>query len=77
MEQWDKIFQTKGKVFTKPQKDIPRLVKLFKELKVKNILDLGCGSGRHLVYLAKHGFNVYGFDVSEHGIRIAKDWIKE
>ena len=77
MKQWDEIFKTSGKFFTNPQKDIPAVVKLFRKRDVKNILDLGCGSGRHLVYLAKHGFNVYGFDISEHGIRIAKDWLKE
>lgn len=77
MKQWDKIFKSYGKVFTEPQEDIPRIVKLLKKKGVKNVLDLGCGSGRHTVYLAKHGFKVYGIDIAPKGIKIAKDWLKE
>ncbi|HEX8547238.1 MAG TPA: class I SAM-dependent methyltransferase [Cytophagaceae bacterium] len=29
----------------------------------KNILDVGCGSGRNLVYFLRNGFNVYGVDL--------------
>jgi ubiquinone/menaquinone biosynthesis C-methylase UbiE len=74
--QWDKIFQGKGKFFIKPQPDLPKIVKLFKAKRVKNVLDLGCGSGRHSVYLAKQGFDVYGIDIAKHGIEIAKKWLK-
>ncbi len=41
------------------------------------VLDLGCGSGRHLVFLAKNGFEVYGFDIAEEGMKIAKGWLAE
>jgi SAM-dependent methyltransferase len=75
-KQWDKIFKERGKYFTKPQKDTPKVVKLFKKKGIKKVLDLGCGSGRHLVYLAKQGFEVYGFDISKRGIEIARDWLK-
>ncbi len=75
-KQWDKIFKKYGKVFTEIQEDMPRIVKLFKKRNVKRVLDLGCGSGRHLVYLAKHNFDVYGIDISKHGIRLAKDWLR-
>ena len=77
MKQWDKIFKKEGKVFERVQEDIPRITNLFKKKGVKKVLDLGCGSGRHLVYLARRGLNVYGFDISEHGIKIAKDWLKK
>jgi tellurite methyltransferase len=32
------------------------------------ILDAGCGNGRNLVYLLRHGFEVYGVDASEAGV---------
>ena len=76
-KQWDKIFREKGKVFIKPQEDIPKIVKFFKKMVVKRVLDLGCGSGRHLVYLAKQGFSVYGIDIASEGIKIAKEWLKK
>lgn len=77
MKQWDKIFKRSGKVFTKVQEDIPSVVKLFKKHNVKRVLDLGCGSGRHLVYLAKRGFDVYGIDIAKHGIKIAANCLKK
>lgn len=33
------------------------------------VLDLGCGDGRHAVFLADHGFHVTAIDVSPHAIR--------
>jgi len=74
---WDRIFKKEGKFFIKPEKCVLKAVKFFKKEGVKRILDLGCGSGRHLVYLAKQGFDVYGFDIAKHGIKIARDWLKE
>jgi ubiquinone/menaquinone biosynthesis C-methylase UbiE len=74
---WNNIFRKKGKVFVKPQENIPRLAKKWKKEGIKKILDLGCGSGRHIIYFAKHGFEVYGIDIAKHGIKIAKRWLKE
>lgn len=77
MKQWDRIFRAEGKIFDKVQEDVPRIASLFKKKGVKRVLDLGCGSGRHLIYLVKKGFDVYGFDISEYGIKIARDWLKK
>mgnify|MGYP001037259182 CR=1 FL=1 len=60
-----------------PEESILKIVKIFKKEKIKRVLDLGCGSGRHLVYFAKQGFNVYGIDIAKTGIEMAKDWLKE
>lgn len=75
-KQWSKIFKQYGKVFTRSEENIPKIVKLFKKKGVKRVLDLGCGSGRHLIYLAKNNFEVYGIDISSEGIKIAKKWLK-
>lgn len=37
------------------------------------ILDVGCGVGRHLVYLGERGFQVAGVDISPSGIRLAQE----
>lgn len=55
---------------------MPELVELFSEKGVSKILDLGCGSGRHVIYLSKHGFDVYGFDVA-HRDKTSKKLVKE
>lgn len=77
MKQWDKILRRKRNFFLKPQEDIPKIVKLFKKKGIKKVLDLGCGSGRHTVYLSKRGFEVYGIDIAQKGIKITKDWLKK
>lgn len=74
---WDKFYKKEGKPYKKILKEMPRIVKFFKKRNVKRVLDLGCGTGRHLVYLAKQGFEVYGLDISRHGIRIAKKYLKQ
>jgi SAM-dependent methyltransferase len=74
---WNRAYKKGDKIWIKPQEDIPKILKLFKKQGVKKILDLGCGTGRHLIYLAKRGFEVYGLDIAEDGIKIAKNWLKE
>lgn len=44
--------------------EIPDLLKIFSENKVKRILDVGCGTGDHVIDLAKRGFDVVGIDRS-------------
>ena len=77
MPDWDDIFTKRGKVFTKPHQDMERLSKIFKESGVQRILDLGCGTGRHLLFFSKKGYEVYGLDKSPKGLEIAKNWLDE
>lgn len=41
----------------------------------KSILDIGCGTGGHLIFLCKKGIKVKGFDLSEKMIKLAKQKI--
>jgi SAM-dependent methyltransferase len=41
------------------------------------ILDIGCGAGRHLTYLAGRGFRTAGVDLSPGGIKIAHEALAE
>ena len=45
--------------------EIPDLLKVFSENKVKRILDVGCGTGDHVIDLAKRGFDAVGIDRSK------------
>ncbi|MBN1910707.1 MAG: methyltransferase domain-containing protein [Pirellulales bacterium] len=39
----------------------------------KRILDIGCGTGRHAVELARRGYDVTGFDLAEGQLRVARE----
>ncbi len=45
--------------------------------KNKKILDIGCGTGRHAVELAKRGYNVLGVDLSESQLKRAREKANE
>lgn len=77
MQAWDKVYKQKGKFFLKPYESIPSVARFFKKRGVKRVLDLGSGTGRHIVYLTKRGFDVYGFDSSSTGVAITKKWLKK
>ena len=77
MPDWDKIFKDHGYFFVDPHEDMSRLVSLFREHRVRRILDVGCGTGRHLVYFARNGFDVHGFDSSVHALSLAEKWLQE
>lgn len=48
------------------------LSRFFRKKGVKRILDFSCGAGRNSIFLAKQGFEVYGFDSSRLGLSIAR-----
>ena len=77
MPDWDEIFSKRGKIFHDPHPDMEKISELFKEKGVKRVLDLGCGTGRHLIFLSKKGFEVYGMDASPKALEMASKWLIE
>lgn len=77
MDSWNSIFTRNGKTFLNPHPDMEEIKELFHKDNIKKILDLGCGTGRHLVYFSKHGFDVYGVDSSPKGLEIARQWLSD
>jgi SAM-dependent methyltransferase len=74
---WDEIFRQQGRVFTEPHPAMPGIARLLKGRGASTILDLGSGTGRHVVTLARHGFAVSGIDASPEGIRSTRQWLAE
>ncbi len=77
---WEKEYKNPKLVTKKdgPQADTLRFLKFLKKeqkykLENKNILDLGCGTGRNCNYLAEEGNNVIGIEISKTAMSIAKD----
>ena len=77
MADWDNIFKKEGKVFEIPHPDMERVAGIFKNRDICKILDIGCGSGRHLVFFSKMGFEIYGLDASPRALEISEEWLKE
>jgi ubiquinone/menaquinone biosynthesis C-methylase UbiE len=77
MNPWEDIFKKNGRVFETPHTDMPGIARLMKEHGAKKVLDLGNGTGRHTVYMAKNGFEVYGFDQSPEAIQSTQKWLSE
>jgi SAM-dependent methyltransferase len=82
MSSWNEEFYKEGgksedPIFRIPHKDFPEFVRLLKEQNAENVLDLGCGTGRHVIALAKEGFTVYGLDVAERAVERTRQWLQE
>lgn len=71
MRSWNDIYAG-GSIHIKPSKEVAVLVSRLKADNVIDVLDAGCGTGRHSLYLAEMGFNVHGVDISERAIQIAE-----
>jgi ubiquinone/menaquinone biosynthesis C-methylase UbiE len=75
MPTWNELFDNEEYIWHNPHEKVIEMVRLLKDRKRPRILDLGCGAGRHLVYLAKEGFRVDGMDFSERGLLYASEWL--
>lgn len=53
-------------------KDMPKLEQKALKLSKGSVLDMGCGSGSHSIYLQKKGFKVKAIDISKGAIEVSK-----
>lgn len=68
LKAWDRVYAANGVFFEQLHEDLPALAELLKKRNAHTVLDLGCGTGRHIVYLAEQGFTLAGVDASATGI---------
>ena len=61
-------------LWLKPSIESYFYVQEWKNNQFKNVLDLGCGLGRHAILFAKNGFNVTACDLSEYGVNHLNEW---
>jgi ubiquinone/menaquinone biosynthesis C-methylase UbiE len=69
---WEGLYKEKGEVYTDITPQVKGCAKTFKKKKYRKILDLGCGTGRHSIFLAQKGFMMYASDISKTGIAITR-----
>jgi len=77
---WESYYSALKVLPSRLKKPVPFVVEAvptIRHRKIKSVLDLGCGTGRHCVYLAKKGFHVIGVDVSKSALKMAKQWARK
>ena len=84
-QKWDEVYSQTYMTNWYPNEDIIRFCSrlIQKRLtydryhvhrQVRDVLDLGCGNGRHAIYFARQGFTASGIDISPQAIEWARDW---
>ncbi|HID0754288.1 TPA: class I SAM-dependent methyltransferase [Campylobacter jejuni] len=74
-QKWHELHADKRHQPRYPSNDLVSFV--FRNFKSGDkILDLGCGAGRHVKFLAENGFKAFGVDYSENGIKAAQELLK-
>lgn len=53
-------------------KEVEFLSEIFEKNNVKKLLDVGCGTGKHIWFLEKRGFDCEGLDASKEMVSLAK-----
>lgn len=61
---WD-IVDKNDFYWNSPAPEVYYLAENWKSKNIKRVLDIGCGFGRNAIFLAKQGFTLDGFDLSE------------
>ena len=77
MASWNHILLREEYARMEPDRDVVNLVPMLEKRNARRILDLGCGAGRHIIFLAKRGFELHGVDSSKTGLEITKKRLKE
>lgn len=57
--------------------EIAYLAERWRSLHFENLLDLGCGLGRHSVYMAQRGFSVTAVDLSAYAVEYTAAWAEK
>jgi len=82
MSHWNKIYKIEGEDYAyydifEPHEDMKKVARVFKDHHVKKILDLGCGAGRNLMFLAKKNFDMTGLDLAPEGLTLIEKSLKK
>src|SRR5262245_7241129 len=68
-QRWDEVYASEPHLFTREPNAF--LVEVAKSLAPGRASEIGMGQGRNAVWLAEHGWEVTGLDISGEGVRQA------
>lgn len=78
LTEWDRILREEWYSQERPDEIMLEFAaSLKKKNKTSQILDLGCGAGRHLLHMARLGFEAHGADLSETGLNMTKQRLEK
>jgi len=87
INEWDEHYKDEKYLMWWPSENLVRYISSYfnnkKDRKSINILDFGCGNGRHLRLLKesvkKYDFdiNLHGVDISAHAVELARNFLKD
>ena len=69
-EQWKS--ETGRRDWLKPESEVKEMAELLRNIGALTAMDLGCGIGRHSLFLASLGFSVFALDASDAGVDFAR-----
>lgn len=75
--QWERIFQGGGYQYQEPRPQVVRFTEMLKARGLTSVLDLGCGRGRHLAYMAGQGLRASGLDNAPTALKLTKQRLDE
>jgi 2-polyprenyl-3-methyl-5-hydroxy-6-metoxy-1,4-benzoquinol methylase len=76
---WDSLWGTEAgrKDWIAAERDVQDLEKKLASLKVSRVLDLGCGIGRHSLFFASKGYQVFSIDASSKAVDFTQNAARE
>jgi len=69
---WDAVFRKPEMRWQEPDWHVVGIVPTLHERGAQRVLDLGCGAGRHVILLAREGFDAVGQDISSVALRLCR-----
>ena len=73
LTEYDKIYNTDGYYWGVSPNDLCyEILRIKPPIKPYKVLDIGCGEGKDAVFLARNGYHVTAFDISNQGLSKAR-----
>ena len=73
---WNRILQKREYSLEIPEEIVADFASILEEKKAERVLDVGCGAGRHVIYLVERGFEPLGIDISKTGLNLTKERLR-
>jgi SAM-dependent methyltransferase len=78
MPTWDELYADPSllPVPAEPEPFVTRALEALAAPRSTRVLDVGCGGGRHLLWLERHGFDAFGTDRAARGLERTRDLLR-